>query len=86
MKVKRIYIVCAVLGVLVITNPSRSSFASYLHTNSTKGIGRVFNGIIFSVYSDKYSRGKDASKIYEVYYIGFLGNFFKVITGHGRPR
>ena len=62
--------------ILLITNPNRSSFGSYLHQSGYKGIGRDFNGLIFSVYSDKnYNHRSDETV--KTYYIGILGNFFK---------
>ena len=70
-------IVWAVIVILLIfTNPSRSAFGSYLHYTEYDGIGRDFNGLIFSVYSDKdYNfRSKETTR---TYYIGILGNFFK---------
>lgn len=69
---------------MVLTNPSRSSFASYLHRTSQGSLGRDFNGLIFSVYSEKrYPNFDSFAKIndYEkTYYIGILGNFFKTPT------
>ncbi len=72
------YIIIAIVAVMILTNPSRSSFGSYLHQTGYSDIGRDFNGIIFSVYStkqyDRYTR-----KAKKAYYLGILGNFIKMI-------
>lgn len=73
---------------MVLTNPSRSSFASYLHQSDTGGVGRDFNGFIFSVYSKNRSQGTgrfssdgfEIRKEYKEFYIGTLGNFIKTPT------
>ncbi|MEQ7798183.1 hypothetical protein ABDJ41_00110 [Pedobacter sp. ASV1-7] len=79
------YITLAIVGILIFTNPSRSSFMSYLHEDDSSGAGRDFNGIIFSVYSNeklteaqikRFLSGKNVSPR-KVFYIGVLGNFFK---------
>jgi hypothetical protein len=81
------YIIIAIVAVMILTNPSRSSFTSFLHSSEQSGKGRDFNGFIFSVYSTgkKYTReerrlirsmGIDM-ETEKVYYIGILGNFFK---------
>jgi len=67
---KKYSVLIGIVLVFVLTNPSRSSFASYLHRTGLGNIGRDFNGLLFSVYS----KGRDAEK---EYYIGVLGNFFK---------
>lgn len=66
------YILGGVLLLFVLTNPSRSSFASFRHQSGLGGVGRDFNGIIFSVYS-KNIYGQPSEK-----YIGVLGNFIKI--------
>lgn len=87
---KKHYIIIALVALFVITNPSRSSFASYMHEKEQSGLGRDFNGIIFSIYSkyermnqrqrsearEAYRNGKEP-KLRKSYYIGVLGNFFK---------
>jgi len=70
------YVVIISLLILISTNPSRSSFGSYLHQTGHSGIGRDFNGLIFSVYSDS-NYDLRSHKSIKTYYIGVLGNFFK---------
>lgn len=83
---KKSYLAVGVIIFFMITNPSRSSFGSYLHRTEYDGIGRDFNGLIFSVYSYQNSRptgkyhkynGRALYEDYKVFYIGILGNFFK---------
>ncbi|PWG82056.1 hypothetical protein DDR33_03280 [Pararcticibacter amylolyticus] len=63
------YIIMGILLVLILTNPSRSSFTSYLHKSHYDGVGREFNGLVFSVYSYK-----------DIRYLGILGNFIRMPT------
>lgn len=80
------YITLAILGVLILTNPSRSAFVSYLHQTEYDGVGRDFNAIVFSIYSEgerlttkellALARGKNIPSR-RIYYIGILGNFIK---------
>lgn len=70
---KKHYILGGIVLLLAITNPSRSSYASFLHRTANKYIGRDFNGLLFSVYSNDYSNDKH-------YHIGILGNFIRVYT------
>lgn len=65
------YYFAGVLLLFMLLNPSRTQFISYLHKNTTAGSGRVFNGLIASVYSNRYS-GQES------FYIGILGNFIKI--------
>lgn len=77
---KRIHwILIAIAMMLLLTNPSRSSFASYLHQTGYGSIGRDFNGLIFSVYSERDYQGRQngESVFHKTYYFGILGNFFK---------
>ncbi|MGV8877807.1 MAG: hypothetical protein ACOH2A_02125 [Sphingobacteriaceae bacterium] len=67
MKKNALYIMLGIIVLLIITNPSRSSFMSYLHTTTSSGLGRDFNGLLFSVYS------KNGTK-----YIGILENFIEL--------
>ena len=75
---------------MAVTNPSRNSFSSYMHEKDHSGLGRDFNGIVFSIYSkhermsqrersearEAYKNGKEP-KWNKSYYIGVLGNFFR---------
>lgn len=77
------YIILAIVALLMLTNPSISSFKSYLHQDSYSGIGRDFNGLVFSVYSDHTYEWKGSFRRQEytqTFYIGILGNFFKTPT------
>lgn len=61
----------AILIVLLLTNPSRSNFASYLHSSSVEYIGRDKNYFIFSIYSIRIEN------IIKRYY-GVFGNFYLI--------
>ena len=67
------YILGGIFIILLATNPSRSSYNSFLHRGGDAKTGRDFNGLIFSVYSSKYWGTKS-------YHIGILGNFIRVYT------
>lgn len=70
------YIWTAILLLLVITNPGRASFSSYLHNSSNSGSGREFNFFVASIYSNVYYYNPD--KFEKTYYIALLGNFIKI--------
>lgn len=74
---RKYYIIGSIVLFLIITNPSRSAFGSYIHQSGYEGIGRDFNGIIFSVYSDEYYDIKSGKYLKRVY-LGALGNFIKI--------
>ncbi len=88
------FITLATVAVMIFTNPLRSSFASYLHRTELDGIGREFNGLIFSVYSksDVLTMSMREKELFlstgnmpkikstRTKYIGILGNFFKAPT------
>ncbi|TZF83247.1 hypothetical protein FW774_13240 [Pedobacter sp. BS3] len=63
------------LLILIATNPSRSDFTSYLHSNSNRNIGRDKNYLICSIYSWG-SYDNNAKKKY----LGILGNFYPLNT------
>jgi hypothetical protein len=70
-------LIALVLFLFVITNPSISSFKSFLHDGPTnkKDVGKKVNLFICAVFTCRY----DAyGNNHEDYYIGVLGNFFKV--------
>jgi hypothetical protein len=69
----------AIVVVMMLTNPSISSLKSYLHNDYSGSLGRDFNGLLFSVYSNikRNYNSSDSSSHTQIYYIGILGNFFK---------
>lgn len=86
---RQYYVIGGILLMLIITNPSRSSFASYLHKGEIGGIGRDFNGLVLSVYSARDNMNEAQMNVLinggsvtpnKTYYIGVLGNFFKTPT------
>jgi hypothetical protein len=72
---KKHYMIAGICLLFIITNPSRSAFASYLGAHNDDGIGRYFNGLIFSVYKRQPSPWAQGDG--NLYYIGVLGNFFR---------
>lgn len=69
MKFNKSYLIAGgIFAVLVITNPSRSDFRSYLHVSESYRVGRDYNFFICSVYSRE-----------DVKYLGVLGNFFNIM-------
>ncbi len=66
---KRILIVFAViLLLLIITNPSVKRFKDFIGSNSSKGLRRTSNWVLFSYYKDNTDDK----------YFGILLNFFHI--------
>lgn len=68
-------IAAAVLLVLLLTNPSKSDFKSFLHTDNDDSTGRKVNLFILSIYSYRYH---GYSTNLENHYLGVLGNFVQL--------
>ena len=69
-----------IIVVLILTNPSRSAFTSYLHQSGSAGIGRKYNFFVCSIYSDNNNSGYRGGSFHPKtdLYIGFLGNFIQL--------
>lgn len=73
MKKKILIILGILIAVLAIANPSRSSFASYLHRSGNTQIGRDANYFIFSIYSIGVYNSPPRAR-----YVGVSGNFYRL--------
>ena len=71
MKKKWMYIVCAVLVILIVTNPGIKSFKETETTIGSDSQYKLHNFFIFSTYRTYYHNG-----FFD--YIGILGNFFEI--------
>ena len=71
------YIIGGIVLLLLITNPSRNSFASFLHKTGLSNIGRDYNFLICSVYSQK-EKDKYGDLNGKTYYLGIAGNFINI--------
>lgn len=85
------YIMIVVLVIMAIFNPSRSDFKSYLRLTNYSGIGRDFNGLVFSVYSQNMRYNRETTETirgetttirvtneFKDRYLGILGNFIRM--------
>ncbi|MDP4284108.1 MAG: hypothetical protein Q8891_06770 [Bacteroidota bacterium] len=81
---KILILIGALMVILIITNPSYSSFKNYtkdfallnVHTNTRT----AFNGFIFSVYLEDIAKVGEDNNIHitTVKYLGILSNFFEL--------
>ena len=69
------YMIIGIVAILIITNPSITSFKSYLGKNSYLGLMRKSNYFIYSVYRDSSYDDENDIQHSDVY-IGVVGNFW----------
>lgn len=80
-------IIITVSAILIITNPSRSSFMDYVGESSYKGLKRESNFFLFSIYKQtdytegysRYTRSHYYVDGDESEYLGIAGNFFHIL-------
>ncbi len=77
-------IIAIILSGFLFTNPSPSDFKTFLQAKKQeyyeKDIGREYNLLLFSIYTNNYARKTALGAIYwdKIQYIGILKNFYQL--------
>ncbi len=76
MKKKVLYIVGVILLILIVTNPSYSSFLGFLDEQEFSTAERKANYIVCSIYSVEFNSDDFGHK--KENYFAMLGGFYKI--------